>query len=175
MAMFWRNIAPLEVEISKYLKYERFFHPVRFLNLLPLSHVFGQFLGIFLPQILGGTVVFQDSFKPAEVIATIRPRAGFRAGGRAPGPAILGGKDQTGSGGCGQAGEIHPAGSVRRKANISCSGPGFFGAIHWQFGWKFWAFISGGAALDGDNRGILGTAWLCRHPGLWAYGNYFDY
>jgi len=33
--------------MRQYLKYERFVHPVRFLNLLPLSHVFGQFLGMF--------------------------------------------------------------------------------------------------------------------------------
>jgi len=52
------NLAPIEAEIKKYLKYERLVHPIRFLNLLPLSHVFGQFLGIFLPPLLGGTVVF---------------------------------------------------------------------------------------------------------------------
>ena len=66
------NIAPLETEIRRYLKYERLVHPVRFLNLLPLSHVFGQFLGIFLPQLMGGTVIFQDALNPAEVIRTIR-------------------------------------------------------------------------------------------------------
>jgi long-chain acyl-CoA synthetase len=38
------NIAPFEKEMRQYLKYERWAHPVRFLNLLPLSHVFGQFL-----------------------------------------------------------------------------------------------------------------------------------
>ncbi len=65
------NIAPLESEIQRYLKYERLVHPVRFLNLLPLSHVFGQFLGVFLPQLLSGTVIFQDALKPAEVIHTI--------------------------------------------------------------------------------------------------------
>ena len=54
------------------MKYERFVHPVRFLNLLPLSHVFGQFLGMFLPQLMGGTVIFQDALKPGEVIRTIR-------------------------------------------------------------------------------------------------------
>src|SRR5205085_5652796 len=37
------NLAPLEEETRKYLRWERFVHPVRFLNLLPLSHVFGQF------------------------------------------------------------------------------------------------------------------------------------
>src|ERR1017187_7000063 len=36
------NLAPVETEIRKYLKYERLVHPIRFLNLLPLSHVFGQ-------------------------------------------------------------------------------------------------------------------------------------
>src|SRR5262249_50793029 len=65
------NIAPLEAEMQRYLKYERLVHPVRFLNLLPLSHVFGQFLGMFLPQLLAGTVIFQDTLKPAEVIRTI--------------------------------------------------------------------------------------------------------
>ncbi len=48
------NVAPLEEQIKRYLKYERFVHPVRFLNLLPLSHVFGQFLGMFLPPLMAG-------------------------------------------------------------------------------------------------------------------------
>ncbi len=66
------NLEPLEREIGKYLKYERVFHPIRFLNLLPLSHVFGQFLGIFLPQLLAGTVIFHDSLNPTEVIRLVR-------------------------------------------------------------------------------------------------------
>src|SRR5580765_7899279 len=66
------NTTPLETEIRKYLKYERWVHPVRFLNLLPLSHVFGQFLGIFLPQLMAGTVIFQEALTPSEVVRTIR-------------------------------------------------------------------------------------------------------
>ena len=83
------NIAPLEAEIQKYLKYERLVHPVRFLNLLPLSHVFGQFLGIFLPQLMGGTVIFQDALKPSEVIRTIRRERVSRAGRGAAHAAIV--------------------------------------------------------------------------------------
>src|SRR5207302_8983259 len=66
------NIIPLETEIRKYPKYERFVHPIRFLNLLPLSHVFGQFLGMFLPPLLRGTVIFQTVLNPSKVIETIR-------------------------------------------------------------------------------------------------------
>src|SRR5205814_9257981 len=66
------NLETFEPEITKYLKYERFVHPIRFLNLLPLSHVFGQFLGIFIPQLIGGTVHFQESLNPSEVMQTIR-------------------------------------------------------------------------------------------------------
>src|SRR5690348_16305205 len=42
------NIEPMEAQIRPYLKWERFFHPLRFLNLLPLSHVFGQLMGMFI-------------------------------------------------------------------------------------------------------------------------------
>ena len=66
------NLEPLEREIDKYLRYERIFHPLRFLNLLPLSHVFGQFLGIFLPQLLAATVIFQDTLNPSEVLQVIK-------------------------------------------------------------------------------------------------------
>ncbi len=50
------SVDPIEREIPKYRKYERIFHPVRFANMLPLSHVFGQFLGMFIPPLIGGTV-----------------------------------------------------------------------------------------------------------------------
>src|SRR6266566_980396 len=66
------NIERLELEIHKYLRYERLVHPLRFLNLLPLSHVFGQMLGVFIPPMLRATVVFTDSLKPADLVDTIR-------------------------------------------------------------------------------------------------------
>src|SRR5580693_7887880 len=36
------NLEPMEREIERYRRYERVVHPLRFLDLLPLSHVFGQ-------------------------------------------------------------------------------------------------------------------------------------
>ena len=62
------NIEPLQSEIQKYLRYERLIHPLRFLNLLPLSHIFGQMFGVFIPPILAATVIFIDSLRPSGFI-----------------------------------------------------------------------------------------------------------
>src|SRR5215216_7824631 len=66
------NIAPIEKEFKKYARWERLVHPLRFLCLLPLSHVFGQLLGIFIPQLLGAEVYFSESYKPSEIIAVTK-------------------------------------------------------------------------------------------------------
>jgi long-chain acyl-CoA synthetase len=141
------NIAPLETEIRKYLKYERWVHPVRFLNLLPLSHVFGQFLGIFLPQIMGGTVIFKDSLKPSELIETVRRE---RVSVIVAVPRLLQSLKE----------KIERDSQERDHSNDfqkrfrTSGGKHFllrwwiFRRIHRRFGWKFWAFICGGAALD---------------------------
>src|SRR6185437_5604133 len=46
------SVAPIEREIEKYRKYEKWVHPLRFLHTLPLSHVFGQFMGLWIPPVL---------------------------------------------------------------------------------------------------------------------------
>ncbi len=141
------NIAPLEEEIKKYLKYERFVHPVRFLNLLPLSHVFGQFLGMFLPQLTGGTVFFQDALSPADVIRTIRRE---RISVLVAVPRMLQSLKEKVERDLEEEGHLE---DFRRRFKSS-EGKHFlwrwwiFRRVHRKFGWKFWAFISGGAALD---------------------------
>ncbi len=54
------SLDPLEKEIGKYLRYERFVHPLRILHTLPLSHVFGQFMGLWVPPLLAAEVHFED-------------------------------------------------------------------------------------------------------------------
>ena len=145
------NIAPLETEIRKYLKYERFVHPIRFLNLLPLSHVFGQFLGIFLPQLLGGTVVFQEALKPAEVIATIRRE---RISVLVTVPRLLQSLKEKIERDLGDTGESENFQQTfeRSKSKHFLRRWWIFRRQRRQFGWKFWAFISGGAALDSETE-----------------------
>lgn len=145
------NLAPLEREIHKYLKWERPVHPIRFLNLLPLSHVFGQFMGIFVPQLLAGETWFQDSLNPSEIIEAARKH---RISVIAAVPRVLD--------------------SLRHKLERDYAARGkeasfaakleaadnqhflkrwwIFREIHRRFGWKFWAFVSGGAALSADTE-----------------------
>jgi len=149
------NIAPLESEIGKYLKYERFVHPVRFLNLLPLSHVFGQFLGIFLPQLMAGTVFFHDALNPSEVIGTVRRQ---RISVLVTVPRILQSLKQKVERDLEEEGLLEDF----HKRFRTSEGKHFlhrwwvFRRVHRKFGWKFWAFISGGAALDAATEEFWG-------------------
>ena len=145
------NIAPIETEIGKYLKYERLVHPIRFLNLLPLSHVFGQFLGIFLPPLLGGTVVFENTFNPTEVMATIRRE---RVSVLVAVPRMIESLKQKVERDLEAAGarENFAARFDAAKSQHFLRRWWTFRDIRRQFGWKFWAMISGGAALDRETE-----------------------
>jgi long-chain acyl-CoA synthetase len=143
---FLANLEPLETEIGKYLRYERWFHPIRFLNLLPLSHVFGQFMGIFVPPLLGGTILLLDTLNPGEVQRTIKrervsvlvtvPRLVESLRDKVERDLEAGGRIERFRRDFGRAEHEH---FLRRWWR--------FRRIRRRFGWKFWAFISGGAAL----------------------------
>src|SRR5664279_5423006 len=145
------NLEPLEREIGKYLKYERIFHPLRFLNLLPLSHVFGQFLGIFLPQMLAATVLFQDTLNPSEVLRTIKSQ---RVSVVVAVPRLMESlkeKLERDTEAAGKTDWLHKQLEASKDEKL-VKRWWRFRRIHNQFGWKFWAFISGGAALDSETE-----------------------
>jgi long-chain acyl-CoA synthetase len=149
------NIAPLEQEMRRYLKYERFVHPVRFLNLLPLSHVFGQFLGLFLPPLLGGTVIFQEELNPSEIIRTVHRE---RISVLVSVPRVLQSLKQK------IERDLEDQGKTTQLQQRFRSAEGkhflrrwwIFRNIRRQFGWKFLAFICGGAALDPETEEFWG-------------------
>ena len=145
------SIEPLEMEIERYRRYENLFHPLRILDLPPLSHIFGQLMGIFLPQILGATSVFWDTLNPAEVARAIR---GERVSVLVAVPRLAGSlKDHL---------ERELAASDRpgkfQEDLEAAEGERFwwrawrFRKIHRRFGWRFWAIISGGAALPASTE-----------------------
>ena len=145
------NLQPIAHEIEKYRKYERVFHPLRFLNALPLSHVFGQFLGIFIPHLLGATVFFPDTLNPGELIRTIKRE---RISVLIAVPRVLQSLKEKIERDLESQGKL----ATFRERWAAVDGKHFAArwwrmrGIHGMFGWKFWAFISGGAALDAETE-----------------------
>ena len=137
------NIAPIEKEFNRYRRWEKLVHPLRFLCLLPLSHVFGQLMGIFIPQLLGAEVYFSDSYKPSQIISTVKKR---RINAVVTVPRVLE--------------------TLREKLKVEVSNNQLnaarsrhfirnwwaFRKIHRQFGWRFWALITGGATLESETE-----------------------
>ena len=145
------NLEPLEAAMQPYLKWERVVHPLRFLDLVPLSHIFGQFMGVWVPPLLGATVFFQDTLNPAEIISTIkRERVSVLIGV----PRVLESLRNK------IERDLEAEGSLEtfRRDFEAAANEKFlrrmwrFRKIHRRFGWKFWAVISGGAALDPETE-----------------------
>jgi long-chain acyl-CoA synthetase len=140
------NLNPLENEIDRYVKWERLVHPLRFLSLVPLSHVFGQIMGVFVPHMLGGEVFFQASLNPRHVVETIK-RERISVLVAVPRMLeVLREKIER---------DLEARGRLERFQATFAAARGrhplrrwwTFRAIHSMFGLKFWAFISGGATL----------------------------
>ncbi|MGA2882271.1 MAG: AMP-binding protein [Bryobacteraceae bacterium] len=140
-----RNLAaqlrPIEDQIAPYRKYVRPFAPLRILNLLPMSHLFGQSLATFVPPLIPASVVFISSTSPHEIARQIRRR---RIAIIVSVPKVL---------------EVLRDFVVHRFPEAANSVDSYgawplrwwrFRAIHRMFGWKFCCLVSGGAPLPAD-------------------------
>jgi len=135
------NIVPVEREVLKYRKWGKPFFPLRFLNLLPLSHMFGQAMATFIPPMLPGTVIFIRGYNPGEIVEQIKKR---RVSVLVSVPKILDVLKEHVTRHSDVARRLQPSGGhfTRRWWR--------YRAIHRAFGLKFWAFVVGAAPLDGD-------------------------
>ena len=145
------NLAPLEEAMRKYMKWVRLVHPLRFLCLLPLSHVFGQFMGILVPQLLGGEVIFHDALNPSEVAGTVRSR---KVNVVVTVPRLLDSLREHVERREESRGML--ADLRRRIAANEGAHPvkrmWTARRIHNYFGWRLWAFVTGGATLNGETE-----------------------
>lgn len=135
------NLTPIANEIRRYDWLTRWFQPIRILDLLPLSHLFGEALGVFVPPLLGGSVVFTPELHAGALIPLIRRHRVSLAVGV---PALL----------------ENLRDEIDRRFEIGVPprlGGGYGGIlsawwryrrVHRALGWKFWAFIVGGARVD---------------------------
>ena len=126
--------------MQKYLRYERWVHPLRFLHSLPLSHVFGQFMGLWVPPLLAAEVHFESQLEPARLIATIHRE---RISVLAAVPRVL---------------ELLRAHFLARYPTLATELAAARGESAWKHWWrfrkihsalgfKFWAIVCGGASL----------------------------
>ena len=140
------NIVPIEREMAKYKKYARPFLPIRFLNLLPLSHMFGQAMATFVPPMLPGVVVFTRTYAPEDIVRQIRER---RISVLVCVPKML------------DVLREH----VLRVAPEAADAPATmhwmkrwwkYRRLHRMFGFKFWAMVVGAAPLDPELEAFWG-------------------
>ncbi|MGB7546504.1 MAG: AMP-binding protein [Terracidiphilus sp.] len=136
------SVGPIEEGARPYMRYERLVHPLRFLHTLPLSHVFGQTMGLWVPAIFAAEVHFESRLVAPRLMETIRREK----------ISVL----------C-----AVPRVMALLKTHLEMSRPGLaerlaasqgisawmrwwrFRDVHRAFGLKFWALISGGGALAG--------------------------
>jgi len=135
------NIIPVEREVMKYRHYARPFHPLRFLNLLPLSHMFGQSMATNVPPMVRGTVIFTRSFNPHDILRLIKSR---RISVLVCVPKILDVLQ-------GHAARTWPEANEPPPQGMSIPGRWWrYRRVHSAFGLKFWAFVVGAAPLPAD-------------------------
>jgi long-chain acyl-CoA synthetase len=135
------NLEPVAREIAKYRKYAGPFLPLRILNLLPLSHLFGQSLALHLPPLIPASVVFISTAGAHEVARQIRTR---RISAVVAVPKIL---EVLRDLAVRDFPEVNDPGKARGKWYVRWWR---YRRVHRLFGWKFWCFISGGAPLAPD-------------------------
>lgn len=139
------NLGPIEKEFKRYARWERLVHPLRFLCLLPLSHVFGQLMGIFIPQFLAAEVYFRESYKPSEIVAAVKKD---RINVVVTVPRVLETLRE----------KVKTDAQISDEQITAAESRHFlrnwwtFRKVHRQFGWRLWAFISGGATLESETE-----------------------
>jgi long-chain acyl-CoA synthetase len=137
------SLDPLEKEMAKYLRYERLVHPLRILHTLPLSHVFGQFMGLWVPPLLVAEVHFEDRLQAPRLARLVHRE---RISVLAAVPRVL---DL-------MRGWLEAEFPGLPQSLAAARGQSIgkrwwrFRAVHRRLGFKFWAFVSGGATLPAD-------------------------
>lgn len=131
------NIVPVAEQIESYRRYAKPFQPLRFLNLLPLSHMFGQSMATNIPPLIDGTVVFMRSLNPHDIVRRVKAS---RISVIVCVPKILDVLK-------GHVVRLEP-GAANPAAGLSIPRRWWrYRRVHRAFGIKFWAFIVGAAPL----------------------------
>jgi long-chain acyl-CoA synthetase len=138
------SVEPIEQGAQPYMRWERLLaHPLRIFDTLPLSHIFGQTMGLWVPPIFTAEVHFESRLVASRLIETIKRE---RISVLAAVPRVMALLKT-------HLESTHP-GLAEQVAASQGIGPWHrwwrFRDVHREFGLKFWALISGGGALQGS-------------------------
>ncbi|MGD0902010.1 MAG: AMP-binding protein [Terracidiphilus sp.] len=140
------SVGPIEDASQPYMRYEWLIHPLRILHTLPLSHVFGQTMGLWIPPIYRAELHFESRLAAPRLIETTRRE---RISVLAAVPRVI------------ALLKTHLEATLPRLdervlgPNGTSTGASVplrwwrFRDVHRAFGLKFWTIISGGGALPG--------------------------
>jgi len=138
------SIGPIEQASQPYMRYERIIHPFRILLTLPLSHVFGQMLGLWVPNIYRAELHLESRPAAPRLVETIRRE---RISVLAAVPRVV------------ALLKTHLESNISGLAELAISPKVMaagvplplrwwrFRRVHSAFGLKFWAIVCGGGAL----------------------------
>lgn len=148
------NLKSIRTVMERWRKFFRFMPNLKILSVVPLSHMYGQLIGIFIPLMIDSSVVFMESISPAEVLRAIKEEKIWILGTL---PKIL---------------ELIK-GHITKKFNLDSEKfkkkyrmfkkikwPIRFLAflnIHLKIGWRLVAVVVGGAAFDKN----IDRFWRC--------------
>ena len=133
------NITPIEREVVAYRHYLWPFRPIRFLSLLPLSHMFGQAPAMFLPPLVNAATVFMKGYNPDEIVAHVRRHRITLAVAVPRVLEIL--RDRVNH-------LAPPPAKAPAATNALLLRLWRYRHAHRLFGWRFVGFVLGGAQLD---------------------------
>lgn len=136
------NLAAMAPDFERYRGWARPLQPIRIFNLLPLGHMFGQAMSLFIPILLGGAAVLTSrTLQPGETVNLIRQQ---RVSVLVGVPRMLQ-----------QLREYLERSGLAPGIETSRTGiPGVlerwvrYRRLHQALGWKFWALVVGGATVS---------------------------
>lgn len=154
------SLEPIESEIEKYRRYERLFHPLRFMHTLPLSHVFGQFMGLWIPAVLGAELHFESQLEPSRIVESLKRE---RINVLIAVPRVIA---------LLRAHLLNEDASLAMDIERVSALPAWkrwwkLRRVHRKLGWRFWALICGGATLPSELESFWRAVGL---PVIQGYG-----
>ena len=137
------NLTPIGREIDRYRKWMRPFQPIRILDTVPLSHMFGQSMGIFIPVLLGGSVVFTSELHPAAIRSAVKSN---RVSVLVTVPHVMDTLRKS-------VERRYPDATGESQKRMDILRRWWkYRKVHRAFGLKFWCFVVGGAHLNRETE-----------------------